>query len=31
MDGVLGLALGLVIMPVATRIIAPLWNRVMPG
>lgn len=31
MDGVLGLLLGFALIPVATRIIAPLWQRVMPG
>ncbi len=31
LDGVFGLVLGLVLMPVANRLIAPVWRRVMPG
>ncbi|MDP5085442.1 MAG: DUF808 domain-containing protein [Yoonia sp.] len=31
MDGILGLVLGLLLVPVGTRIITPLWHRVMPG
>jgi predicted DNA repair protein MutK len=28
MDGVLGLALGLILIPVVTRVIAPLWSAI---
>ena len=31
MDGILGLLLGLLLVPIGTRIITPLWQRVVPG
>lgn len=30
-DGILGLALGVVLIPVATRVIGPIWGRLLPG
>ena len=31
LDGVVGLALGLALIPVATRVIAPVWERLFAG
>jgi hypothetical protein len=30
-DGILGLALGVVLIPVATRVIGPIWGLLLPG
>ncbi|MCL3882853.1 DUF808 domain-containing protein [Marivita sp. GX14005] len=31
MDGVLGLALGLVLIPIGTKLVAPIWRAIMPS